>query len=136
MQTTQEPPTVLEQLQERTSTRYRRTVEERAAHLELIKKWMNMGVKKATILNLFCKHTGVSQATAYNDYDYAESELRSEGRDNEPYEITFGDRDAILRMTMVAIVEASEAQDWKSFASLGRVFKELHGMGGSNYGKP
>ncbi len=136
MQTTQEPPTVLEQLQERTSTRYRRTVEERAAHLELIKKWMDVGINKATIVSLICRKTGVSQSTAYDDYDYAESELRSEGKDHEPYEITFEDRDAILRLAQVGLVETSEAQDWKSFASLGRVFKELHGMGGSNFGKP
>ena len=136
MQTTQEPPTVLEQLQERASTRHRRTVEERATHLELIKKWMDMGVKKATIVSLICRKTGVSQRTAYDDYDYAESELRSEGRDNEPYAITFEDRDTILRTTMVAIVEAFEAKDWKSYASICRVFKELHVMGGSNYGKP
>ena len=136
MQTTQEPPTVLEQLQERASTRHRRTVEERAAHLELIKKWMDMGINKATIVSLICRKTGVSQRTAYDDYDYAESERSSEGKGNEPYEITFEDRDAILRLTQVGIVEASEAQDWKSFASLSRVFKELHGMGGSTYGKP
>ena len=129
-------PTVLQKLNQLESTRNRRTTEERAAHLEQMKNWLDMGLTKPTVTAFARSEFGISRTRAYADFDYAEAERSAERNDNEPQEITLADRDALMRMITVMCVKAFQGQDVNGFARLTREYERLARMGGHNFGKP
>ncbi len=114
----------------------RRTNQLRAIHLEEIKNLIDLGLSQASIVDHVQRKFGVCRRTAYNDYDYAETERMAEPMDNEPHDVDLSDRDALMRMINTLLISSYQKEDLQGFARLTREYERLARMSGQQYGKP
>jgi len=135
MQTTQEPPTVLQQLDPQGIIR--RTNNERANHLEVIKTMLDQGASKTIIVIQICSEFGVSRAQAYRDYDTAKAEKDGDLEDTGPTEQSEHERQEYLKNLMVTMVtSAVREKDGVAASRATREYERIGKMSGRNWGKP
>ena len=135
MQTTQEPPTVLQQLDPQGIIR--RTNDERAIHLEAIKTMLDQGATKSIITAQICSEFRISRAQAYRDYATAQAEKYAEMEDTDPDENVPQEQQEYLRNLMVASATAAARRGDEAAATrCVFAYEKIGRMSGRNYGKP
>ena len=114
----------------------RRTNDQRAEHLNLIKDLLDKGLSKSVIVSYVRNEFGICRRQAYNDYDYAEAERLAEQVDNEPEDIdSLLDQKALMRMISEMVIHAYRSKDSQAVARLTREYERLARMSGRTYGK-
>ena len=110
----------------------KRPAEVKQAHQEHAKKLLDMGLQKADVAATLQRKYGLSRATAYRDVDDADLAREAEDHkiDADPVpEISFDDRDALMRMTRQLLIDAFTEGNVQDYARLVREYERLARMG-------
>lgn len=112
----------------------KRTEQEVQTHQEHAKKLLDMGLQDADVAATLQRKYGVSRATSYRDIKAANQEREVEDgtewiQDSVP-EISFLDRDALMRMTRQLLIDAYTEGNVQDYARLVREYERLARMGG------